>query len=112
MYKSLSVESTRSARLLGGNRSIAEVCWAGWSCSAGSIGVLTKTWSQPFTFVAGEDPKAAQSKDTGDSAGGLFIGGSGPSPPKALGIAVVGMKQGGKVRSLGCVIACRLSAAC
>ena len=51
---------------------------------------------QPFEFIAGGDVRAAVSKDTGDSAGGLFIGGSGVTPPKALAQAVVGMRQGGK----------------
>ena len=41
--------------------------------------------------------RAAMARDTGDSAGGLFIGGSGPTPPKALAGAVIGMHQGGKV---------------
>lgn len=77
LYRGLDVVSTRSARLLGGNRTIAE----------------------PIEFIAGETLAAlAAPKLDGDSpAGGLFSGASGPRPPPALSIAVLGMKAGGKV---------------
>jgi hypothetical protein len=52
---------------------------------------------QPFEFTAGE-PVTVTFKKAGDSAGGLFAGGSGPKPPPALSTAVIGMKQGGRVR--------------
>jgi hypothetical protein len=52
---------------------------------------------QPFEFTAGESVSVT-SKVAGDTAGGLFAGGSGPKPPPALSTAVIGMKQGGKVR--------------
>lgn len=75
MYKSLDVVSSRSARLLGANRSIAE----------------------PVEFTAGLGVASGGGKQPlGDSAGGLFSGASGPKPPKALSQAVLGMKAGGK----------------
>lgn len=54
--------------------------------------------SQPFEFIAGE-PINVSFKKAGDTAGGLFAGGSGPKPPPALSTAVIGMKPGGKVRA-------------
>ena len=53
---------------------------------------------QPYEFTAGEPVSGPQAKksDAG-SAGGLFVGGSGPKPPPALSTAVLGMKPGGKV---------------
>lgn len=74
MYKSLDVVSSRSARLLGANRSIAE----------------------PLEFKAGQEVVAGGKEPTGESAGGLFSGASGPKPPPALSQAVMGMKPGGK----------------
>lgn len=74
VYKGIDVVSSRSARLLGGNRSIA----------------------QPFQFVAGEIVSGAGIKKINDSANGLFAGQGGPKPPPALGTAVVGMKVGGR----------------
>ena len=75
LYRNIDAVSTRSARLLGENRVIAE----------------------PYQFVAGTQldgpsPKAAAS----DAGGGLFSGQSGPKPPQALSYAVMGMKVGGK----------------
>jgi hypothetical protein len=75
MYKGIDVVSSRSARLLGGNRTVSE----------------------PFEFVAGQRVSAASIRLNGDSAGGLFSGASGPKPPPALSTAVIGMKVGGKV---------------
>ncbi|KAL0048996.1 hypothetical protein WJX82_003950 [Trebouxia sp. C0006] len=75
MYKSLDVVSSRSARLLGANRSIAE----------------------PVEFTAGLDVGSGGVKQpAGEGAGGLFSGASGPKPPAALSQAVLGMKPGGK----------------
>jgi peptidylprolyl isomerase len=72
-FRGVDAVSTRSARTLGGNRVVAE----------------------PFEFVAGQ--KVAAKKVTmGDTAGGLFEGGSGPKPPPALADAVVGMRVGGR----------------
>ena len=75
MFRGIDVVSSRSARLLGGNRTIAE----------------------PFSFTAGESVKTSM-KSAGDSAGGLFTGTGGPKAPPALSTAVIGMKLGGKVR--------------
>ena len=77
MFRGLDVVSSRSARLLGGNRTIAE----------------------PFEFIAGEQVTAQAVKKISDSAGGLFSGSSGPRPPPALSTAVLGMKRGGKART-------------
>ncbi|KAL3146316.1 hypothetical protein ABBQ32_003011 [Trebouxia sp. C0010 RCD-2024] len=75
MYRSLDVVSSRSARLLGANRSIAE----------------------PVEFVAGQSAGSGGVKQpAGEGAGGLFSGASGPKPPPALAQAVIGMKPGGK----------------
>jgi len=52
--------------------------------------------AQPFEFVAGESVTVSYKK-AGDTAGGLFAGGSGPKPPPALSTAVIGMKPGGRV---------------
>lgn len=91
IYRGIDVVSSRSARLLGGNRSVAE----------------------PFQFVAGESvSKKLSQQAIGDSAGGLFSGVSGPKPPPALSFSVVGMKVGGKVRRTGLnrsqLLACNL----
>lgn len=74
LYKTLAVVSTRSARLLGGNRSVAE----------------------PFEFAVGEPVSEIGVKKINDSANGLFSGQSGVKPPPALSTAVIGMKTGGK----------------
>jgi peptidylprolyl isomerase len=74
LYKGIDVVSSRSARLLGGNRTIAE----------------------PFEFVAGESISASSIKKINDSANGLFSGQGGPRPPPALSTGVLGMKVGGK----------------
>ncbi|GLC36493.1 hypothetical protein PLESTB_000154200 [Pleodorina starrii] len=73
LYRGLDVVSSRNARLLGGNRTIAE----------------------PYEFIVGE-PVAAASLKSFDSANPLFAGSSGPKPPQALSLSVVGMKKGGK----------------
>ncbi len=81
LFRGIDVASSRSARLLGGNRTIAE----------------------PFVFVAGApvDATSRAKAPVGDSAGGLFSGASGPEPPPALSTAVIGMRSGGKVRRRG-----------
>lgn len=76
VYKGLDVVSSRQSRLLGGNRTISE----------------------PFEFVAGAAVEGASPVKTVDSAGGLFSGQGGPTPPPALSTAVLGMRAGGKVR--------------
>ncbi|KAK9835789.1 hypothetical protein WJX74_008084 [Apatococcus lobatus] len=73
LYKGIDVASSRSARLLGGNRTVAE----------------------PFEFTAGSTISNA-GKKINDSANGLFAGGGGPKAPPALSNAVIGMKLGGK----------------
>ncbi|GAX75053.1 hypothetical protein CEUSTIGMA_g2497.t1 [Chlamydomonas eustigma] len=74
LYRGIDVVSSRQARLLGGNRSIAE----------------------PFEFIVGEPVSEQPVKKISESAGGLFSGTGGPKPPPALSTAVLGMKRGGK----------------
>lgn len=73
-YRGIDAVSSRYARTLGGNRTIAE----------------------PLEFVVGEFVTGSAMKPAGDSAGGLFAGSSGPKPPQAISRAVVGMRAGGK----------------
>mmetsp|Transcript_13403 Transcript_13403/g.33818 ORF Transcript_13403/g.33818 Transcript_13403/m.33818 type:complete len:247 (+) Transcript_13403:95-835(+) len=74
-FRGIDVVSSRSARLLGGNRTIAE----------------------PIDVVAGGSLPRVSNKATFDErAGGLFTAGGGPKPPPALTNAVLGMKVGGK----------------
>jgi hypothetical protein len=75
MYRGIDAVSSRYARTLGGNRTVAE----------------------PLEFVVGEFVTGAALKQAGDSAGGLFSGTAGPKPPQAISKAVVGMKPGGRV---------------
>lgn len=75
LFRNIDAVSTRSARLLGENRVIAE----------------------PYQFIAGSRLDGPSSKvAANDSGGGLFSGQSGPKPPQALSYAVIGMKVGGK----------------
>ncbi|KAK9834017.1 hypothetical protein WJX81_003195 [Elliptochloris bilobata] len=74
VYKGLDVVSSRQSRLLGGNRTISE----------------------PFEFVAGAAVAGASPAKIVDTAGGLFTGQGGPTPPPALSTAVLGMRAGGK----------------
>lgn len=74
LYKGLDVASSRAARLLGGNRTIAE----------------------PFQFVAGQPTGGNSVRKINDAANGLFSGQGGPEPPVCLSTAVIGMKRGGK----------------
>lgn len=74
LYRGLDVASSRSARLLGANRTIAE----------------------PYSFVAGGSVRALTPKRAGESGGGgLFSGAGGPEPPPALSTTVLGMRVGG-----------------
>ncbi len=73
IFRKIDAVSTRSARLLGANRVLAE----------------------PFSFPAASKLDAPRAITT-DAGGGLFTGQSGPKPPQALSYAVVGMKVGGK----------------
>lgn len=61
---------------------------------------------QPLSFTAGKKVGFME-KTAGESAGGLFSGQSGPKPPPALSVAVLGMKPGGK-RSVGQIATVRL----
>ncbi|PNH10177.1 Peptidyl-prolyl cis-trans isomerase FKBP18, chloroplastic [Tetrabaena socialis] len=74
LYRGLDVVSSRSARLLGGNRTIAE----------------------PYEFTVGDPVYAASIASYTETANGMFSGSSGPKPPQALSLSVVGMKKGGK----------------
>lgn len=78
LFRGIDVVSSRSARLLGGNRVVAE----------------------PLQFIAGSKLTAGGVRGTAvvdtESGGGLFSGTSGPKPPPALSSAIIGMKPGGK----------------
>lgn len=74
LFRGIDAVSSRSARLLGGNRTIAE----------------------PYEFVVGEKVYGAVLKKISEGANGLFSGAGGPKPPQALSLSVVGMKKGGK----------------
>ena len=74
LWSGLDVVSSRSARLLGENR----------------------TLSEPFEFIVGQ-PLDSKAKMSDFSGGGLFSGMGGPKPPPALSSSVRGMKVGGKV---------------
>jgi hypothetical protein len=54
---------------------------------------------QPFEFIVGEPVGAVAGKRISEGANGLFSGQGGPEPPIVLSTAVVGMKDGGKVRA-------------
>lgn len=76
IYKKIDAVSTRSARLLGENRVIAE----------------------PFQFIAGSELNNSSTNNGAmvEGGGGLFSGQKGPKPPQALSYAVIGMARGGK----------------
>eukprot|EP00197_Chlamydomonas_leiostraca_P013001 CAMPEP_0202865896 /NCGR_PEP_ID=MMETSP1391-20130828/6645_1 /ASSEMBLY_ACC=CAM_ASM_000867 /TAXON_ID=1034604 /ORGANISM="Chlamydomonas leiostraca, Strain SAG 11-49" /LENGTH=236 /DNA_ID=CAMNT_0049545785 /DNA_START=23 /DNA_END=733 /DNA_ORIENTATION=+ len=74
LYRGIDVVSSRAARLLGGNRTVAE----------------------PYEYVVGEPVTGIPLKKISEGANGLFAGSSGPKPPQALSRAVLGMKKGGK----------------
>lgn len=76
VYRGIDAVSSRYARTLGGNRTVAE----------------------PFGFTAGFPLPTVQERmaASGSGGGGLFAGGTGPQPPAALATAVLGMRQGGK----------------
>lgn len=63
--------------------------------------------TQPYEFVVGEPVLGVTLKKAEAEGGnGLFSGTSGPKPPQALSNATIGMKKGGKVRTVGfeCVL--------
>ncbi|KAF5828072.1 FK506 binding protein [Dunaliella salina] len=75
-FRGIDAVSSRAARLLGGNRIIAE----------------------PYEFVVGEPVlgMALKKVDADTGGNGLFAGTSGPKPPQALSRAPIGMKRGGR----------------
>ncbi|GAQ80522.1 FKBP-type peptidyl-prolyl cis-trans isomerase family protein [Klebsormidium nitens] len=74
VYKTLTVVSSRSSKLLGGNRVIA----------------------QPYELVVGSKPGSERKRDFVDNANGLFSAQAAPKPPPALYSIVEGMRVGGK----------------
>jgi peptidylprolyl isomerase len=76
VYRGIDAVSSRYARTLGGNRTVAE----------------------PFALAAGFPlPTVAERMAaSGSGGGGLFAGGTGPQPPPALATAVLGMRPGGR----------------
>jgi peptidylprolyl isomerase len=76
VYRGVDAVSSRYARTLGGNRTVAE----------------------PFSFSAGVPlpTQAERMAASGSGGGGLFAGGTGPQPPPALATAVLGMRPGGR----------------
>ncbi len=121
LYKSLDVVSTRAARLLAGNRVVAEV-WVDVSsiCTVGffhiysiyapmqmhlseNIHIFTNiNHTQPFSFVAGASVDLKAMRSNPEIAGTLVTGLGGPQAPPALSTAVIGMKKGGKVLTFFC----------
>ena len=115
LYKGIDVASSRSARLLGGNRTVAEVilhlacpcikllaqamcAFLSWLRATSCLQRLS-VCMQPLEFTAGRSVSASDADKDVDRAGGLFSGQSGPKPPPVLGKAVIGMRKGGKVQS-------------
>lgn len=74
LYRGIDVASSRAARLLGGNRTVAE----------------------PLDFTVGGPVTALARAAVAESSGGLFSGMGGPQPPPALSTAVLGMRAGDK----------------
>jgi len=74
MYRNIDAVSSRSARLLGENRIIAE----------------------PLQFTIGSNKQQSAAAVNVDGGGGLFSGMSGPKAPPALEYAVQGMAVGTK----------------
>jgi peptidylprolyl isomerase len=76
VYRGIDAVSSRYARTLGGNRTVAE----------------------PFSLNAGFPlpTQAERMAASGSGGGGLFAGGTGPQPPPALATAVLGMRPGGR----------------
>ena len=73
-FRGIDAVSTRSARLLGGDRTLAE----------------------PFQFIVGQPVSSNAAMPTDSGGGGLFSGQGGPKPPPALTLAVKGMRAGEK----------------
>ncbi|XP_020195887.1 peptidyl-prolyl cis-trans isomerase FKBP18, chloroplastic [Aegilops tauschii subsp. strangulata] len=76
IYRSITVVSSREAKLLAGNRSIA----------------------QPYVFTVGSLPGKERKRDFADTANGLFSAQASPKPPRAMYMITEGMKVGGKRR--------------
>eukprot|EP00899_Mesostigma_viride_P025549 jgi/Mesvir1/6179/Mv00868-RA.1 len=72
-FRSIDVVSSRSARLLGGNRTIAE----------------------PYDLTVGKVVKGRKQASADSPGGGLYVGGTLKAPP-ALFKSVQGMKVGGQ----------------
>ncbi|XP_047080693.1 peptidyl-prolyl cis-trans isomerase FKBP18, chloroplastic-like [Lolium rigidum] len=76
IYRSITVVSSREAKLLAGNRSIA----------------------QPYVFTVGSLPGKERKRDFADTANGLYSAQASPKPPAAMYMITEGMKVGGKRR--------------
>uniref|UniRef100_A0ACD5V955 Uncharacterized protein n=1 Tax=Avena sativa TaxID=4498 RepID=A0ACD5V955_AVESA len=76
IYRSITVVSSREAKLLAGNRSIA----------------------QPYVFTVGSLPGKERKRDFADTANGLYSAQASPKPPPAMYMITEGMKVGGKRR--------------
>ncbi|CAM0947825.1 unnamed protein product [Alopecurus aequalis] len=76
IYRSITVVSSREAKLLAGNRSIA----------------------QPYVFTVGSLPGNERKRDFADTANGLYSAQASPKPPPAMYMITEGMKVGGKRR--------------
>lgn len=76
IYRSITVVSSREAKLLAGNRSIA----------------------QPYVFTVGSLPGKERKRDFADNANGLYSAQASPKPPPAMYMITEGMKVGGKRR--------------
>ncbi|KAG8076538.1 hypothetical protein GUJ93_ZPchr0006g45197 [Zizania palustris] len=75
IYRSITAVSSREAKLLAGNRSIA----------------------QPYEFTVGSPPGKERKREFVDSANGLYSAQASPKPPPAMYTITEGMKVGGKV---------------
>ncbi|KAL5200059.1 hypothetical protein ABZP36_021262 [Zizania latifolia] len=76
IYRSITAVSSREAKLLAGNRSIA----------------------QPYEFTVGSPPGKERKREFVDNANGLYSAQASPKPPPAMYTITEGMKVGGKRR--------------
>uniref|UniRef100_A0A0D3EZU3 peptidylprolyl isomerase n=1 Tax=Oryza barthii TaxID=65489 RepID=A0A0D3EZU3_9ORYZ len=76
IYRGITAVSSREAKLLAGNRSIA----------------------QPYEFSVGSLPGKERKREFVDSANGLYSAQASPKPPAAMYTITEGMKVGGKRR--------------
>ncbi|EFJ32328.1 hypothetical protein SELMODRAFT_16278, partial [Selaginella moellendorffii] len=74
LYRGIDAVSSREAKLLGGNRIIA----------------------QPYELIVGSVPGRERKREFVDNANGLFSAQASPKPPPALYTVVEGMRVGGK----------------